>query len=286
MTTVNYISDGLKNAVKHWRLSMILYLIQLSVAVVIGFEVYQVMEASIGHSASVEEIIRGYNHTILRDFVNVHGASISPLLGQMRWIILVYAVYSVFLHGGILNVLIRDGADWTDFWKGGAQYFKPFLVYALLFVTLFMLWSAVIWLPTLGGLFSLIEAMDRERPIYWIFVAAVVIWILGVVWIYLVSLSTRYFFIAKGERFWRSIRAGLQETASVWKLFFPVVVFFVLVLSAIYGANFFFELQLGITSKLLILVFLLWQQIMVFIKIYLRIGLYSSLVGIMAPRNV
>ncbi len=280
--TLTHITSGFQSAWRHVKLTFILYIVQLSMAIVIGFEVYQVMEASIGHSASVEDIIEGYNHTVLRDFINVHGASLSPLVGQMRWIILVYAIYSVFLHGGILNVLIKDGADWSDFWKGGAKYFRPFLFYALIFSTVFMLWTAIIWIPILGGLFPLIESMDRERPIFWIIFVVFIIWVLGTILVFALSLTSRYLYISENRSFWHALYLSRKRIMVSWKPHMAAIMTFILCIAVIYGANLLFELQIGIRSEFLILAFLFWQQLMVIVKVFLRVALLSSCVGILS----
>lgn len=277
-----FVISGLRISWQHRQLSLIIYLIQLSLAILIGFQVYQVIEASIGHSASVEKIIHGYDHTVLRDLINVHGASLSPLAGQLRWILLIYAIYSVYLQGGILEVLVKEGRDWSDFWRGGARYFRPFMLFGLMFTTLLFLWSAVIWLPFLIGLFPMVESLDRERPIFWIIIVLALLWLLGVAIIFLFSINTRLSYLMDENKIWNALKAGVKKSFQMIRIRFPVIIIYFGLIVLSYYFNFLLEWNVGISSSSLIIFFIIWQQFMILFKIYLRISLYASLVRIHA----
>ena len=271
------ITRSLKFARRHWKLVWIVYLIQLLLALTIGFQVYQVIDASIGNSINLEKLIEGYNHGVLQDLLNIHGGSLSPLLGQLRWFVLVYFFFSTFLHAGILSVVDRDEPDWDGFWLGGAKYFRPFLGIGVIITLFFFLWSALIWMPFLINLFNLIEGMDRERPIFWILVFLIVFWLIGVVWIFAVSVYARLHYMETQQGMFKALREGLRRTMKEFGISCRVILFFLLLIGIAYGVNFFLELSIGISSESLILVFLLIGQVIVWFKILLRIALYKGL---------
>ena len=280
MTIKSIISSGIREAWFHNKLTILLYLIQLSMATVIGLQVHHVIETSIGNSSSVEEIIQGYNHTVLRDMINVHGASFSPLLGQLRWITLVYLIYAVFAHAGVISVLHHKERSWTGFWSGGARYFRPFLGIGSVFYALMIVWSAAIWLPFLISLFPLIESMDRERPIFWILMVLIAIWLLGLAILFLGSFFARVHYMTVKNKIWSSIKNGFRAIRPKWKVLLLVLLIFYLSITVLYSANFFLEWTVGITSEFLIIAFLVWQQFLVLAKVFLRVGLFASLLKI------
>jgi len=99
------IGSSLKRAWGRKRLVSLVYVVQLALALTIGLQVYQVFEASIGDSLALEGLKSGYAHTVINDLLNIHGPSLSPLLGQVRWLILLYLIISAFLSAGIWSVL-------------------------------------------------------------------------------------------------------------------------------------------------------------------------------------
>lgn len=96
----------------------LIYLIQIALASTIGLQVYQVIEASIGHSLSLEILIDKFDYSTFYDFFNIHGASLSPLLGLLRWLILLYLLISVFIQAGAMGLFLHYSGS---FWQFGAR---------------------------------------------------------------------------------------------------------------------------------------------------------------------
>ena len=89
--------QGIKTGLLQWRITASVYLIQLGLSLTLGIQIYEVLQASIGHSLEINKLMHGYDHTVLTDFLKVHGASITPLLGQIRWLLLLWLLFSVFI---------------------------------------------------------------------------------------------------------------------------------------------------------------------------------------------
>ena len=114
--------DIICSGLAHKRLVSLIYVIQLVFAITIGLQVYQVMDASIGRSLSLEGLRLGNAHMVINDLLNVHGASLSPLVGQIRWMIIIYLVVASFVHAGSWYLLINKDNIY-GFWYGGAKTF-------------------------------------------------------------------------------------------------------------------------------------------------------------------
>ena len=76
--------QGFNTGIRQWRIASIVYFLQLYLALTLGMQVYDVLEASIGHSLEINKLLQQYDHTVITDFLKVHGASITPLIGQLR----------------------------------------------------------------------------------------------------------------------------------------------------------------------------------------------------------
>ena len=95
---------------RQWRIALIVYIFQFCLVLTRGMQVFQVLEASIGHSLEINKLIKNYDHTVLTDFLKVHGASITPLIGQLRWLLLIWLFFSVFINAGLLAAVATPPA--------------------------------------------------------------------------------------------------------------------------------------------------------------------------------
>ena len=253
-----------------------MYLIMTMIALTIGFQVYQVIEASIGTSVNLDEIVRGFDYTIWCDFLNIHGASLSPLFGQLRWHILIFLIMSIFMHGGILSNIRLDHVRWTKFWSGGARNFYPFTVIGIFYSIVMLLWTIVIWAPFFINLFTLIERFDRESPIIWMLCVLAIIWIVGLGFVYASSLHSRLRYLDNDTKIWTSIQFGMGYSfRRFWKILIILALFFFSLL-LVYLMNHSLEIGLTISTPWLIFLFLVIQQMFILAKIFLRVASMAS----------
>ena len=277
MESISALTKGLKEGRRRWRLTIIIYTIQLMMALTIGLQVYQVIASSIGHSMSVEEIIDGYNHTVLRDFINVHGSSLATLIGQLRWFVAIYLVVSAFVHAGLLGTITKNGDDWLEFWGNGACFFRPFFLISIIHLVIFTVWTLIILIPVLLGLFPAIESLNRETPIYYGLGFSVILWLIGVGFIYLLSFYSKWHIIESGRGIRKAIWRGWKFTLKHLRSLILIIGILAVLTSFIWIANYWLELTVGIRTEILILIFIFIQQAVVLGRIYLRVSGYCSL---------
>ena len=77
-------SKAFKTGTSQWRVAAIVYFVQFCLALTLGMEVHNVLGASIGKSLEINKLAAHYDHTVFSDFLKVHGASITPLIGQFQ----------------------------------------------------------------------------------------------------------------------------------------------------------------------------------------------------------
>ena len=274
----NIFSYSFKTGLQQWRIGLIVYLLQLCLALTVGMQIYAVLEASIGHSLEINKLLQQYDHTVLTDFLSVHGASITPLIGQLRWLLPLWLLFSVFINGGMLYCAALPGQDsWRAFWQGGAAYFFPFLKIALFFLSLALVWTVAVWLPVAANLQPALEKFPSEKYVIWGVVLVAALWLAGLAGLFVWSVLSRLQCLQKGTSFVSSLKssgrifwnkkirmlgllggfAGLQLLVSVgyWML----------------------EASGGMTSLLWVAVFFAIQQVVIFIRILVRQMWYAGL---------
>ena len=143
-----------------------MYLLQVMLAIPIGLQVFQVAEASIGDSLEIGNLISGYDNTVITDFLSVHGASITPLVGQIRYILLLYILVSVFINSGLIYSVVRGQNRWKSFWRGASTFFFSFLKISLLCILIIGIWTLIIGIPLLILFQNALEVLSSEAVLF------------------------------------------------------------------------------------------------------------------------
>ncbi len=264
---------SLRKAWDRKRLISLVYVIQLALALTIGLQVYQVFEASIGDSLALEGLKSGYAHTVINDLLNIHGASLSPLLGQVRWMVLLYMVISVFLSAGIWYKITRNRD--ANFWIGASIYFVRFLVVSVLLALTFLVISALLWAPYLIKVQYWMEYWSSEEWILWLGIIIAVIWFLVAGYLFVCSCLTKKSLVLDERSMVKSLGYGLRTGTRAYikllpgLLLFAGLIIFLYVIAACVN-----EMTLMSSSVGIFLAFLL-QQGVVWLKLWLRIGSFE-----------
>ena len=267
----------MKEGVKHWRVGLVVYAILLSLALTIGIQVFHVLEASIGNSLELDKLVKQYDHTVIRDFLKVHGASVSPLIGQLRWYILVYLIFSIFINAGTLNAILHDHrSNWLNFWTGGAKYFFPFLKIGIFFLLMFLFWTGIIALPASMYIGKIFNTTVTEMPMF--YVAGISAMLVLFYWLVLMSwsINTKLVYIHHEQKVWPSIKQGFRLTVKRFLSSPRFLVLFMLFQLAIVFIHLYIEGIFGMTSGLLIVIFFITQQLLVFFRILWRLMVYKG----------
>jgi len=269
---------GFKTGLQQWRIAVIVYVVQLGLALTLGIQVYEVLEASIGRSLEAGKLLANYDHTVLTDFLKVHGASITPLIGQLRWLLLVWLFFSVFINGGLLYCAATpEQASVRAFWQGGAAYFFPFLKISLFFLLLALVWTMALWLPVASFFQPSLEYFSSEKYTVWLALLALAIWLAGLVGLLLWSVLSRLQRLKTGAPVIAALGAGGRIFRQNKRRFLALLAGFTAVQVFLAAAYFWVQSVGGMTTPYLIVLFFLIQQGFVFIRIQLRQMLYAAI---------
>ncbi|MBK6997226.1 MAG: hypothetical protein IPH31_20765 [Lewinellaceae bacterium] len=281
----NVFSISFSLGLRQWRIAAIIYFIQLCLAMTLGMQAHSVLESSIGNSLEINKLLAQYDHTVLTDFLKVHGASITPLIGQLRWLLLVWLIFSVFINAGMLYCAGTEQTKARAFLQGGAEYFFAFLKISFIFLILILVWTMAIWLPMLLFMEPSLQYFSSEKYTVWLALSLMVIYLVGLALLFIWSVISRFVKIKTDASTASCIKKG-------WAIFrknkagFLILMFgFAAVQIALLGFYWLLEALTGMTSPGLILVLFVVQQAFVFFRIQLRQILYSGVCYLATPNE-
>ncbi|MEM7101699.1 MAG: hypothetical protein AAF502_01135 [Bacteroidota bacterium] len=265
-------TKGISIGLKQSKIALTIYLLQLLLALPLALQVFRVLNASIGDSLEVEKLIYDYDNTIFRDFLNAHGDAITPLIGQTRWIVIVYFIFWIFLKGGVFYCIKEQTSRWETFWTGGARHFFRFLKVSVFFLVLHLVWAGLVMFIMSAILGDAINDMPTEREIVLAIAAGVIVWLVGLFFLIVANLLTKIKIVSEyRQKVWTSIVDGLKWTsANLFKGVGLYILFFLLQIT-FFGIYFGVDMASGMVSETLILVFFFLQQLLVFSRILIRI---------------
>lgn len=270
--------QGFQIGIRQWRIAAIVYFLQLCLALTLGMQVYDVLQASIGHSLEINKLLLNYDHTVVTDFLKVHGASITPLIGQLRWLLLAWLLFSVFTDAGLLYCVASPGqASGRSFWQGGAAYFFSFLKISLFFLALALVWTGLLWVP-MGMFFEpSIDVFPSEKYTVGLLFFLLLLWLTGLALLFVWSVLSRLKRLQAAMSVVSALRKG-------WKVFQQNKLRFMILLAGfaglqllLVGVYFVVEAYTGMTSPFLILLVFVVQQGFVFFRIQIRQMMYAGI---------
>gem|GEM_PF-673075 len=119
---------GWQFLLKHWRLLLILYLVNFVFALLAAFPLNNYLQSTVVHTLSVQESLEGFNYSIISDFLNEYGTGLAVVFNQSLVVMLFFFILNIFFTGGILNLIKYQpsGYDSSTFWRGCTKYFWRF----------------------------------------------------------------------------------------------------------------------------------------------------------------
>jgi hypothetical protein len=243
-------------------------------------QVYEVLKASIGHSLEINQLLAHYDHTVLMDFLKVHGASITPLIGELRWLLLTWMIFAVFIDGGLLYcAALPEPTTGRAFWQGGAMHFFPFLKISLFFLVLFLVWTIVVWLPVALFFQPSLDYFSSEKYIVWLAGLALSVWLAGIGVLLVWSVLSRLYYLQHGAAFGAGLRNGGRIFRKAKVRFLSILVGFTVMQLLLIYVYFHLEAITGFSGVGILILFIV-QQGFVFARIQLRQMLYGGIAAV------
>ena len=244
---------------------------------VLGVLVASELIAPIDNSLELKKLLHGYDHTVISDLKNVHGDFIRILTGGLPWLALIWMIFSVFINGGLLFTIEKREPTWDIFWAGGARYFVPFLQIGLLFLITILLLTVLIWVPLVSNWESIIRSLPSEREYIFILIGVFFLYVLLMLFLFAWSVSSRLFYLKRNLSVWKSIKTAFHFVRKNFRSTEGMLIIFALIQLIVVGLYWMIEGASGMTNTILIFVFFLIQQLLIFFRIIWRISTYAAI---------
>ncbi|MEM1216551.1 MAG: hypothetical protein AAGJ82_12740 [Bacteroidota bacterium] len=189
MTIGRALRGGIVKAWSCWRAVLLLYLGLLGAALLGAVPWRSLLAAEAGQSLLLKDLIKGFDYTVLNDFVQTYGAGLAPALSTTLGAVVLFFFVYLFLLGGTLAVVISTAAHFerATFWAGAGSFFGR-----LLRLTLFFWVLHGLLLAAFGGIYWKVtkglspQALDSEGiitaslnwlvPLYLFFLSFLLMW--------------------------------------------------------------------------------------------------------------
>ena len=163
--TIRSISSGFKLTAKRPGLALLVYLVNLFVALVISIPIFGALSMATANSGFGPDLVERFDIVLLIDIIEKAGDALLGSWVQLIWTIPLILLWKVAASVGIIHAL-RDGGI-RPFWEGVGRYTGRALLMALLFVVLVLAWLLIVTiLVFVGGL--IFSTTPSAFVIYWI----------------------------------------------------------------------------------------------------------------------
>jgi len=214
--------------VSNWKLCLVLYTFNIAFAFIAAFPLNNYLQSTVAHTLSIQESLKGFNYGIISDFLNEYGSGLAVVFNQSLVILFLFLLISIFLTGGILNIIKFSPARYDNFtfWQGCLNYFWRFfrlttyflIIHAILLFIIFKVYT------TISGGLNLFE-LDSDKQLVDAFKIVFPVYLFLVMLVFLVQDYIKIHIVHE-ERFLLT-QPIWQGVVLVFKNFIPFLLLYV-----------------------------------------------------------
>ncbi|MBK8245439.1 MAG: hypothetical protein IPK88_18580 [Saprospiraceae bacterium] len=275
---IELILKSINRAMKQWRILIWVYFIQLAVALFLGIQYHDILQDRFSYSLDFRKLILHYDHTIINDFLNTHWPSITNLFNQLKYLILIWLLISIFLDGGMVFAATqKEQLTVKQVYNKASTYYFFFLKMAIIYLTIAAIWTSLVFFPLALKLEACIRYFSSEKYALWLIALIIIIWIKGMAVLFAWSISSRVIKLDQDVSIFQSLKYGwniLIKNKTKTILILVLLIFIHFMLLWLYIT---LESSSGMTSPLLVFIFFILQQCFVFLRIGLRQSVYTGI---------
>lgn len=274
---------GMISILRQLKIVLLIYLSNLLLGLFCVYPVKSFLEDKVGKSLSLQESLPQFDFTFLTDVLNNFGDSVSLLLNQSVFVIVIYILLFVFWTGGIIYTITSQESDWKQFWEGCYRFFFRLLrltifyffihgVLLYIFVQLFQFFSGGLSPFGLNTDNDWIKAFWLVTPIYVLFLSLVIM-IHDAAKVEMVAEDRRSVFLTSGTAF-----------INVFKNILPFLFFYLLFSATLFGGIAlcsFLNGKLGGAQSWGIVFIFIISQILILFRIEMKVMKYGGIYEIL-----
>lgn len=267
---------GLKEAWKHKKMIVFLYLVNIIVAYLIALPVSMMLGDSLDYTTAADNLLQAFDVTLFQTIYLDYTADLN--LGQLLiTYTLFYLVLNTFFAGGILRIIIDGkGFGFRKFFSGCVEYFSRFLTLFLLSLVFFMMVFVM-----LGFLSALSEYFTSDvRTEFWPFVSVflrlsflvMMLAMINMLFDYAKIMTVVNDFYAMLDTTKVAVMFAMMSLRKTTTLYFS----YLLIAIVLFAVYWFFESLLDISDITGIVLFIILSQIFILSRIWIRLSFLAG----------
>lgn len=276
MSGLDAVISSFRESLKLKKVIGFIYLIQFLLAATVGIAASSFIN-QLSHTLSIQKLLRDFDYTIIEDLKNSSPDSWASIGLYVFIVVLIYLIISLFIHSGLLYCIYHRRYTLRDFKRGVKAYYKRFLSVSIFFMILTIAWTILIWFPYMSNMFYMIEHWVAEYMIVWLIPILGVMYFAGIVFLFSWSVQTRYMMIYQSYWSLSVFKKGFLQVRHNLKDHLVQLLLFASILMLLYGLSSAIDQTIGVSSAVLVILFLFIQQAWVLLKLWHRVSVYISL---------
>lgn len=267
--------SGFAKAARMPRPVLLIYSLNLILALLIVFPMSELLHSSLGQSTNAAELIKGFRMTIFADFLRTNALAFQAILSSVKWILLIYWLASVFFAGGILQGFSENKFSMAAFFRGAGFHFFRFLGISILVLLMHVLFLLLVWVPVILIINIHIQSGDESAIRNSLLIGAGIYIFLLIFALAVNDYAKIYGFTHQTNSF-KAFGGGLKY---VWSHFGKAYLLYLMLLllpaALIFG---YFKADAEIDTRLRygIIFSVLLQQAFIILRIWFRMWIYAS----------
>ena len=274
---MNAVVYGIRDAWSHKPIIWIAYVIQVLFGILVAILLTDLFKSSIYNSLNFETLLSGYDHTVISDFRNNHTDLIGGLMSTFSIMTIFFIPVSVYINGVLLHALIMKPKSIKSSVLHGFNTYLPFFLVMLVTLIGIMVWALITLFPLVNLIQRVFDATLSEPGLLtWYFIGGVAFY-LGVVFILNWSITARTLFLRTKQSIRKCMVASFKAILSRPLQMIGTTSLIMILQILLIAVYLVVEDWKGMISPAWIIVFLVIQQIFVWVRILWRLMLYSAI---------
>jgi len=258
------------------KLLFLVYGLNFVFAYILAMPVSMMLSKALSKTTAADKLLQSFDYALYTSIMDGFGKGFS-LSRVLITIGLFYLILNIFLSGGILSVFIKGQKfNLTGFLSDCVLYFKRFMKLFLISF-MFLIGAALVYMliTKLFGYFTK-DSATEHLPLF-LFMIRVVILIAMLAFISMLFDYAKIMTVANDyHKMIETVKLAMMfimmsfiKTVSLFKLY----LFSTLLILALYWL---IEGALHVSSGLMVLVFFIWTQLYMILKLWIRLSFYAG----------
>ncbi len=277
MTLFKAYTNGFKEAVKLPRPVFLIWLFNIIIAGIVAVPLFSAVDGEIGHSVASETLLRGFDANVWSDMIPEIKSSIAVMFAQIKWIIVLYWLLSIFFAGGIIRTLNQDKFTIREFFGGSADNFFRFWGISIIMLFIQFMVLIIIWLPAIAIMAGITNDGTTETLYIRGAIIAGIIHLIVILILFMVGDYAKFYAaLYDSKKIFKSVGKGFSYVFNNFGRTFGLYIILLIIPFAVLFGFYYVDARINTTFKTGVIVMFIIQQIFILLRIWTRVWIFAS----------